>query len=71
MNDASRANTTCEKLRIDSNVRTGVHDDIPRRHDPFQELPLCTISIGFKSAIAQTVQREGMFVNPIPNSAKE
>ena len=71
MDDAGRANATCEKLRIDSNVRTGVHDDIPRRQNPFQEMALWTISIGFKSSITQAVEGKGVFVSPISNSAKE
>src|SRR5438552_6084005 len=71
MNDASHTNTTREKLRIDTNIRTGVHHDIPRRQHPFQELPLCTISVGFKSAITQAVEGKGVFVSPISNSTKE
>jgi hypothetical protein len=51
MNNAGRTNTAREKLRIDTDIRTGVHDDIPRRQNPFQQLPLSTISVSFKKAI--------------------
>src|SRR2546425_10307961 len=69
MNNPSRTNTAGEKLRIDTDIRTRVHDDIPRRQNPFQQLPLSTISVSFKSTITQAVDGKGVVVNPIANSA--
>jgi hypothetical protein len=71
MNNASRTNTTCEKLGIDTNIRAGVHDNIPRKQDPFQELTLCTISGSFKSTITQAVDGKGIVISRIANSAKK
>lgn len=70
MNDASRTNTAGQKLRIDTNVRAGIHYHSARKQNTSQQPPLWMIGIRFKSAITEPVDRERVFVNLIANSAK-
>ena len=71
MNKAGQTNTAGEKLRINTYVRTSVHDNISRGQNCLQEAPLWAISVSFESMITQSVNGKGVFVSLIANSANK
>src|SRR4030095_5512135 len=68
VNDARRANTAGEKLRINADVRASIHNNCAGKQDISQQAPLCTISVCLVSAIKRPVDWKGVFINFISDS---
>jgi hypothetical protein len=70
MDDTVWSDATRQELRINTNIRTCVHDDSARKQNLSQQPPLRVVSTGFVGAIQRAVDWKGVFIKLIPSSAQ-
>src|SRR4029077_1675040 len=62
MDDTVWSDATRQELRINTNIRTCIHDDSARKQNLSQQPPLRVVSKGFVGAIKGAVDWKGVFI---------